>query len=720
MNLSKIKYGVIISTLIAILFPLVNVYYILPSFKDVFIHNAERDAERIVDYFARHIVSDGQMLKNIDEHDEWIDGLRGPLSVAKLKFFSPDGTIIYSSNKDEIGTINKKDYFHQLAAKGQKFTKNVLKETGRTSEGAQVIADVVETYVPIMNGENVVGVAEVYFDITERLDRVNQTISKASLLTFVIVILFLSMVSYLALSQTDEALLSDNRLSAMYRSPYIASVIIGALIFVIEGLIMLFLNVLPNLSVITKAILDSTLLLILLAPVLYYFIVTPLMKHIARQQLAEQKINHLAYFDSLTGLPNRTLFHDRLAQALARARRERTKIALLYFDLDHFKEVNDSLGHHTGDLLLQEVSTRMQRLTRQCDTLARIGGDEFCFLITSLAKDQGAIVLAEKILEAMKAPFELNSKKIFTAASIGIAIFPDNGEDAETMLKGADIAMYAAKDKGGNSFAFFSEEMNRKALESRQMELDLRRALDNNEFFLAYQVQWDLRSNRVVGAEALLRWNHPEKGLVPPDQFIPLAEETGLIEPIGDWVLRTACNQNKIWQKAGYSPIRIAVNLSAHQLRQKNFLDLVDQVLQETGLAPCWLELELTESMLMNNADFNQDLLAEISKRGILLSIDDFGTGYSSLSYLKNFTVNRIKIDRSFVGQLPDDLNDAAIVETILAMARTLKLEVIAEGVETVEQLNFLNKLDCQIVQGYFLGRPQAADLFVKHLETLA
>ncbi len=720
MDLSRTKYLVIISALIAILFPLVNIYYILPSFKDVLIDNTEQDAERIVSFFARAIVSDGQMVKNVNKHREWLEELKESLSLEKVRFFSPDGTIVYSSDMDEIGTINTKDYFHQLVAKGQKFTKVVAKESGRTSEGAQLMTDVVETYLPIMDGKIFIGAAEIYYDITEREDRINQTVSRASLATFVIIILFLMLATFLTLRQTNEAVLSDNSLPVIYRFPYIAPVILGVLIFSVEGLVMLLLNAWPNIPVLTEVILDSTLLVMILAPVFYYFVVMPLMKHIARQRVAEQEINQLAYFDSLTGLPNRCLFQDRLAQALSRARRDGTKIALLYFDLDRFKEVNDSFGHHIGDLLLQGVAQRLQRIVRQSDTLSRLGGDEFSHLITSLKTDHGAAVLAERILEVIKPPFELEGKKIFTSTSIGISIFPNNGEDAETLQKHADIAMYVAKEGGRNAFAFFSEEMNRQVQETRQMETDLRRALDNDEFFLDYQPQLDLRLGRIVGAEALLRWNHPEKGLVSPVQFIPLAEETGLIGPLGEWVLRTACRQNKAWQEAGYSPIRIAVNLSAYQLRQPDFVDLVDRVLQETGLDPWWLELELTESLVMDNAESSEEVLAKISKRGILLAIDDFGTGYSSLSYLKNFTVDRIKIDRSFVGQLPNDLNDSAIVETILAMARTLKLEVVAEGVETMEQLDFLKKYDCQMVQGFYLGRPMVAELFVEHLEKSA
>ena len=720
MSPSKTKYLVIISSLIAVLFPLVNIYYILPSFKNVIIENAEQDAERIVDFFARTIVSDGQVLKNVDAHRQWLEELKEPLNLAKLRFFSPDGTIVYSTDMAEIGTVNAKDYFHQRVAKGEKFTKVVKKDGGKTQEGAQLTTDVVETYVPIMDGETFLGAAEVYFDIAEREERINQTVSQAALATFIIIVLFLVLTNILTLRQSSQEILSDDRLSIIYRSPYVAPIVIGVLIFIIEGLIMVMLNVWPDLPVLTEAILDSTLLVMILAPVLFYVVVTPLTKHIARQMLAEEKISQLAHFDSLTGLPNRSLFQDRFAQALSRAQRDGTKVALLCFDLDRFKTINDSFGHHTGDYLLQGVAQRLQKLVRQSDTLARIGGDEFCHLIPSLEKDHGAAVLAEKILKTLKPAFELAGKQIFTSASIGISIFPNNGEDAETLQKHADIAMYVAKEQGRNSFAFFSEAMNRQAIERQQMEKDLRQALDNDEFYLVYQPQLDLHSGRIVGAEALLRWNHPEKGLVSPDEFIPLAEEVGLIEPLGEWVLRSACRQNKAWQEAGHPSIRIAVNLSVNQLKQSDFIAILDRVLQETRLDPLWLELELTESLVMEDAEFSGEVLANISERGIHLAIDDFGTGYSSLSYLKNFTVDRIKIDRSFVGQLPLDLNDSAIVETILAMAKALNLEVVAEGVETIEQLEFLKNRGCQSAQGYYLGRPVVADDFVDFFKEFA
>lgn len=436
----------------------------------------------------------------------------------------------------------------------------------------------------------------------------------------------------------------------------------------------------------------------------------------AKQAAAEQEIRQLAYFDKLTGLPNRTLFQDRLNQALYRARRDNAQIALLYFDLDRFKEINDSLGHQIGDLLLERVAQRLQTLVRHSDTLARIGGDEFVLLLTSLENEHDAVVVADKILAVFISPFELNAQQVFSSPSIGIAIFPDDGQDAETLQKHADIAMYAAKDNGRNAFAFFSAEMTNEALDRRKMGEALRNALKNNELFLVYQPQLNLETGTLVGVEALLRWRHPDKGLISPAQFIPLAEETGLINSIGEWVLRCACQQNKAWQEAGYPSFRVGVNLSAHQMKKPELVNRVDQILEETGLDPCWLELEITESLIMENAAKNNQTLGEFKSRGIHLAIDDFGTGYSSLSYLKNFKVDRIKIDRSFVGQLPKDLDDSAIVETILAMAKALQLEVVAEGVETQEQLDFLKARNCHSVQGFYLGRPMPAEALAEQM----
>ncbi len=428
------------------------------------------------------------------------------------------------------------------------------------------------------------------------------------------------------------------------------------------------------------------------------------------QRQAEQEIRQLAYFDNLTGLPNRTLFMDRLNQCLAQVSRDNGQLALLFLDLDQFKVVNDTLGHAAGDELLQQVADRLGRGLRQYDILARMGGDEFVLLISPVKDEQTAVAVARHVLDMMTEPVVLESKELFITTSIGVVLAPADGNDAEVLLKHADVAMYAAKEQGRNTYRFFTEKMNSKALERSEIEADLRRAIRNDEFCLHYQPQVDLDSDRVFGVEALVRWQHPEKGLIPPCRFIPLAEETGLIRPLGEWVLKTACAQNVAWQEAGYPLLKMAVNLSGEQFRQPGFIDMIDQVLQETGLEADHLELELTESTLLSGAHETIANMLDIRVRGIHLSIDDFGTGYSSLSYLKHFPIDRLKIDRSFVRDIHMDKDDAAIVDAIIAMGHSLGRRVLAEGVETDAELDFLRSRGCDEIQGFFYSKPLPAD----------
>ena len=434
------------------------------------------------------------------------------------------------------------------------------------------------------------------------------------------------------------------------------------------------------------------------------------MLDISERKRAEEHIRQLAYFDPLTGLPNRSLLQSRLEQALQHPLREGGTVALLFLDLDRFKEINDTFGHAGGDRLLQGVAERLRGLQREGDTLARFGGDEFALLLDPVRGELGAAGVAEKIIELFAHPFELEEQEIFTSTSIGIVLAPRDGGDMGALLKHADMAMYAAKERGRNVFQFFSQEMNRRALEHHQVATSLRRALQQEEFFLVYQPQFDLSGGRICGVEALLRWRHPEQGLVSPAAFIPVAEETGLIREIGEWALRTACAQNQRWQEAGLPAVLMGVNLSARQFRQQDLIGRVERVLAETGLEPRYLELELTESMLMEAADATIGILSRLRMRGIRLAIDDFGTGYSSLSYLKHFPIDRIKIDRSFVRDISRDGDDTAIVEAIIAMARSLRLGVIAEGVETEEQRRFLLERGCQQMQGFLFARPLSAE----------
>jgi diguanylate cyclase (GGDEF)-like protein/PAS domain S-box-containing protein len=431
----------------------------------------------------------------------------------------------------------------------------------------------------------------------------------------------------------------------------------------------------------------------------------------------DEEIQRLAHYDPLTGQPNRLLFRDRLRQALARAYREERNVGVVFVDLDRFKWVNDTHGHAVGDKLLQVVAQRLTDCIRHCDTVARIGGDEFVIILCGFDSDGEPTIFAKRFLEVISHPVKLDGKEFFGTASVGIAIYPIDGQDDETLLRNADIAMYAAKEKGGNNFQFFSADMNARAKEKLHLETRLRRALENGQLSLAYQPQLSLRGGQIAGLEALLRWHDPEEGMIPPARFIPVAEETGLIIPLGEWVLKTACTQAQAWQEAGYAPIRMAVNVSGLQFKRLDFVDMVESTLRETGFDPNLLEIELTESIIMENVRDAIMTLADLKVRGIHLAIDDFGTGYSSLVYLKNFPFDRIKIAQEFVRTISMNHDHEAIVEAIIYMASSLDLNVIAEGVETKAQLDFLRARKCQSMQGYYFSPPVAADSWTPSYE---
>jgi diguanylate cyclase (GGDEF)-like protein/PAS domain S-box-containing protein len=431
---------------------------------------------------------------------------------------------------------------------------------------------------------------------------------------------------------------------------------------------------------------------------------------ITTRKAAEERTQFLAYYDALTGLPNRTLLQDRLAKALAGARRQKCKIALLFLDLDGFKVINDSLGHAVGDLLLQEVAERLQMWGREQDTVARLGGDEFLIMLTQIKELPDVAVAAERLMDSMTAEFVVQGRSLNISCSIGISIFPEHGADCETLIKNADAAMYGAKDYGRNNFQFFAEDMNAQAVERLSLENSLRLALGKKELFLMYQPQMDVATGRITGLEALLRWQHPGLGLVPPDRFIRIAENSGLIVPIGEWVLRTACAQAQKWQAEGLPAVTVAVNVSAVQFRQEGFCDLIRTVLHETGLAAHCLELELTESLLLANADVTLSVLRELKSMGLTLAIDDFGTGYSNFTSLRQFGVSKLKIDRSFIRDVATNPDDAAITAAIISMAKSLRLKVIAEGVENEAQISFLREHRCDEIQGYYFSKPLAVD----------
>jgi len=431
-----------------------------------------------------------------------------------------------------------------------------------------------------------------------------------------------------------------------------------------------------------------------------------IIEDITDRKRAEERVHFLAYYDVLTGLPNRILLQDRLTKALAGARRRKEKVALLFLDLDRFKLINDSLGHSFGDLLLQEVASRLKEWAREQDTVARIGGDEFLIVLTGIEDIPAVAVTAERLMDAINQEFVIQNHKFHLNCSVGVCIFPEHGTDSEALIKNADAAMYAAKESGRNMFRLFSQEMNEQVVERLSMEHGLREALENQQLFLVYQPQLEIKTGTIVGCEALLRWKHPELGSVAPEKFIRVAENSGMIVPIGEWVLKTACTVARNWQKEGLLAVPVAVNVSAVQFRHAGFRELVGRVLCETGLEPQYLELELTESLLLSNAEVMLSLLRALKAMGIRLTIDDFGTGYSSLARLRQFPVSKIKIDRSFIRNVPANTDDAAITTAVISMAKGLNLKVIAEGVENSSQMTFLRAHNCDEAQGYLISKP--------------
>lgn len=439
---------------------------------------------------------------------------------------------------------------------------------------------------------------------------------------------------------------------------------------------------------------------------------------ITERKASEDHVRHLAHHDALTNLPNRMLLMERLSHALAHAHRHEQRVAVMFLDLDRFKNINDTLGHMVGDQLLKSVAKRLSECVREDDTVARLGGDEFVIILEGVSNVQDVAGVAQKLINSLERPVMLERQEMFVTTSIGISVYPDDGDSADILIKHADTAMYRAKEQGRNNYQFYTADMNTRALERLTMENSLRHALERNEFMLYYQPQVDLRTRSITGMEALLRWQHPDFGLVSPSRFIPIAEETGLIVPIGEWALRAACFQNKAWQDAGMPCLHVAVNLSARQFKQPNLVNMVSQALAGSGLEPRYLELEITESIAMEHAEETIARLNELKAMGVSISMDDFGTGHSSLSYLKRFPIDTLKIDRSFVQDVLLDSQDAAIAAAITTMARGLKMKVVTEGVETQEQIGFLREHDRDEVQGYYFSHPLPADAFADLLRS--
>ena len=440
------------------------------------------------------------------------------------------------------------------------------------------------------------------------------------------------------------------------------------------------------------------------------------LERLLTQRTAE--VDRLAYYDTVTDLPNRTLFEDRLTQAVSIARSADQTLGVLFISVDQFKKVNDTLGHGPGDGLLREFAERLKSCIKETDTVARFGNDEFAVLQTHIEGTKDVVETIGSLSQVLKFSFDLNGQELFATASVGVSLFPLDGQDSQTLLKNAGAALYKAKTSGGANYQFYTADMHAMASRRLALETNLRRAIHNEEFLIHYQPRVSVDSLEITGVEALVRWQHPQLGLISPGEFIPLAEDTGLIVPIGEWVLRNACLQNRRWQDQGFAPIHMAVNISARQFHEQDVIETVIRTLDETGLAPEYLELELTESSIMKNADLAADVLIRLKRMGINISIDDFGTGYSSLASLKRLPIDALKIDQSFVRDATTDPDDAALVMAIITLAHNLRLKVIAEGVETEEQLRFLHLLRCDEIQGFLFSKPLPVEALVSLFES--
>lgn len=446
-------------------------------------------------------------------------------------------------------------------------------------------------------------------------------------------------------------------------------------------------------------------------------LISKALRYAIERKRIQEGLSYLAQYDSLTGLANRNLFRERLGRALIRADRNKSLVALMFIDLDRFKNINDTLGHDAGDKLLIEVSKRLEKCTRDGDTVARLGGDEFTVILEDINHVDDAANVARKILVALEPAIKLDEHEVFMTPSIGVTIYPVDDTSENNLLKNADTAMYRAKERGRNGFQFYTAGMNTRTIERLELEAGLRRALKNDEFVLYYQPKIAIDNRQIIGAEALIRWQHKKLGLIPPMEFIPIAEETGLIVPIGEWVIQTACKQVASWQEAGFSGLRMAVNISARQFRDSDIVKVVLDAVIQTNINPRDLEVEITESMLMEDTSVNIAALKELKDNGVHISIDDFGTGYSSLSYLKRFNIDALKIDKSFVRDITTDPDDAAIASAVIALGQSLRLIVVAEGVETEDQLVFLKTQGCHEAQGYLFSRPLTAANFIQLLQ---
>jgi diguanylate cyclase (GGDEF)-like protein len=607
------------------------------------------------------------------------------LPVVKLKLVDARGRTLYSTSPNQISDDESTNPGFHTASAGEITSEFAHSERFGAIDRTLEDADVLSTFVPIrLTADGPISIViEVYQDVTPLVAKIERSQWEVAVAAGIVVAL-LEAIMFVLVQHADGII------RRQYRERELSEQALRQVQGTLER----------RVKARTKELARAN---------------AGLEAEIAERRLADQRVVHMAHHDALTGLPNRTLLADRVGQAIARAHRSGGKLAVLFLDLDRFKNVNDSFGHAVGDMLLTAVSARLTASRREEDTVARLGGDEFIVSIPDVSDAAEAESVAARILSDLAKPFTINGHQLHADVSIGIALYPRDGDTAETLMRNADTAMYHAKESGRGNYQFFSAQLTERVSRRLSTETNLRRALERGEFSVHYQPLMNLASSRIDGAEALLRWPQQDDRLVSPVEFIPIAEETGLIVPLGEWVLLEACAQAQAWQTL-HPGLRIAVNLSARQFRQKNLIGMIEQVLGESRLHPSLLELELTEGMLMHNVEEATHILARLDEIGVRLAIDDFGTGYSSLSYLKRFPIHTLKIDRSFVRDISTDPDDAAIVTAIVAMARSLNLRVTAEGVETEEQAAFLRSLTCDQAQGFHFGRPMPAAEFAARL----